>query len=240
MKLKIVCGLLCLLLSGCSNSEKLETIINPITIDITMPKGLPENSYEYIPILMKELNTHWSEFSGKSYIAAQVEQETCYSLTHSKCWSPMAELKTSREYGFGFGQLTITNKFNKFEEVKELHNSLSDWEWNDRYNPQKQLRALVLLDNNIHTKVNWAANGYNRLAFTLASYNGGLQSVRNDSELCRNTENCDYTRWFENVEKTSWKSKTKLTGYGQSFYDINRGYVKNIMTERYIKYRFMD
>lgn len=220
---------------GCQNANSIEP-----TKSLKIPDGLPQNSYKYIPTLNTEANTYWSGFTGKSYLAAQVEQETCYSLTSPSCWTPTKELKTDREYGFGLGQITVTPKFNNFEEAKKLHPTLSDWRWEERYDPVKQLRTMVLMDKNLFSRVNWTTNDYNRLAFTLASYNGGFGGIVNDRELCRTVQGCDYTKWFNNVEKTSWKSKVKVTGYGRSFYEINREYVTNIMTIRNKKYNFLD
>ena len=67
-----------------------------------------------MPTLATEQRTHWPDVPIRSALAAQVEQETCPSLKSAKCWNPRAELKTSREYGFGLGQLTVTQKFDNF------------------------------------------------------------------------------------------------------------------------------
>jgi len=75
-----------------------------------------------------------------------------------------------------------------------------------------------------------------RLAFALAAYNGGLGGTYSDIKLCRHTEGCDPGLWFGNVEHTSLKAKTKVVGYGQTFFDINRGYVRNVLIERRPKY----
>jgi membrane-bound lytic murein transglycosylase MltF len=54
------------------------------------------------------------------------------------------------------------------------------------------------------------------------------------------TKGCDPEKWFGNVEKTSLKAKTAVKGYGQSFYQINRGYVRSIWFDRRQRYTFMD
>lgn len=205
-----------------------------------LPDGLPTNSYLYLPLLQERIEDHWPKSLKKSYFAAQIEQETCISLTHSKCWSPRAELKTSREYGFGFGQLTITDSFNKFNEVKALHPKLAGWGWDDRYDPNRQIIALILLDKLIYEDIWWTPYFEDKFAFMLAAYNGGLRNLTNDRELCKETVNCNSIKWFDNVEKTSWRSKIKVKGYGKSFFDINREYVKNIILIKSIKYSFMD
>lgn len=205
-------------------------------INIVHGQNIPKNAIEYLPLLNKVIDETWPDLSMRSLTASQVEQETCISLTHSKCWNPKAELKTSREYGFGFGQITITDKFNNFEEIKKMDKSLIDWKWEDRYNPYRQLKALIVYDKFIYNKVIGAHSDYDRLAFTLAAYNGGLGGLTQDRQLCKLQNNCDSSKWFSNVEKTSNKSKVKSSGYGKSFFEINREYVSNILLVRRNKY----
>ena len=197
---------------------------------------IPPNSKEYLPLLNKVINESWKDLSIKSMTGGQIEQETCMSLKHKKCWNPKAELKTEREYGFGFGQITITDKFNNFEEIKKMDKDLKSWKWEDRYDPYRQLKSLVVYDKFIYNKIFGANSDYDRLCFTLAAYNGGLGGVTQERQLCKLTKNCDSTKWFNNVENTSKKSKKKYKGYGKSFFEINREYVSNILLLRRQKY----
>lgn len=197
---------------------------------------IPPNSKQYLPLLSKVIDEYWKELSIKSSPAGQVEQETCISLKHKKCWNPKAELKTSREYGFGFGQITITDKFNNFEEIKKMDKSLKSWKWEDRYDPYTQLKALIVYDKFIYNKIIGANSDFDRLCFTFASYNGGLGGLVQERQLCKLTKGCDSTKWFGNVENTSRKSKKKYQGYGKSFFEINREYVHNILLVRRQKY----
>jgi hypothetical protein len=201
---------------------------------------LPLNAQQYLPVLIAEVREHWPSMPLPSALAAQVEQETCSKLTSPRCWSPHAELKTQREYGFGLGQLTMTSRFNRFEDAKELDVSLKTWQWSQRYDPQKQLRALVLMDKGLFHYFD-AATLLDQLAFMFSAYNGGIAGVRNDKKLCGQIEGCDALRWFGHVEKHSLKQRTKVSGYGQSFYDINRTYVRNVLKVRRSKYiAYMD
>lgn len=198
--------------------------------------NIPVNSKQYLPILNKAIDDVWKDLSIRSMEAGQIEQETCISLTHKKCWNPKAELKTSREYGFGLGQITITDKFNNFEEIKKMDKFLKDWKYEDRYDPYRQLRALVVYDHFIYSKVIGSYSDYDRLAFTLAAYNGGLGGLIQDRQLCKTITGCESNKWFGNVENTSRKSKKKSSGYGKSFFEINREYVSNILLIRRQKY----
>jgi hypothetical protein len=194
---------------------------------------LPPNAVQYLPILQAEEAARWPTLPLPSALGAQVEQETCISLRSKGCWNPRTELKTSREYGFGLGQLTKTSRFDAWAEVKGMDPSLKSWKWEDRYDPTLQLRALVVKDRFNFERFP-ASEG--QLAFALAAYNGGLGGTLGDIKLCQHTEGCDPSLWFGNVERTSLKQKTKVQGYGQSFFGINRGYVRNVLIERRPKY----
>jgi len=196
------------------------------------------NEQKYLPALERELGIHWPDVLVRSYFAAQIRQETCASLTHRKCWSPEAELKTSREYGFGLGQLTVTPRFDNFREAKKLHTSLSDWEWENRYNAAYQLRTMILMNRFNYGKVDWAYDHTERFAFSFAAYNGGLGGVLSDRSVCRASDICDESRWFGHVERHSKKAKLAASGYGKSFFDINREYVRRVMLEYPSRYSF--
>lgn len=198
--------------------------------------GIPKSYYTYEPILLKVIEEDWVDIPYPAVIPSQIEQETCISLTHSKCWTPYAELKTSREYGFGFGQITITRRFNTFEEVKLLDNKLTNWSFEDRYNPEKQIISLVAMLKRNYNYFKDVTDPHDRMAFSLASYNGGLGGINSDRRICRNTKDCDSTKWWNNVELYSTKAKTNIKGYGKSFFEINREYPRNIMFKRIKKY----
>jgi len=175
-------------------------------------------------------------------LAASVEKETCVSLKSKFCWNPHAELKTKIEYGFGLGMSTIaynadgTVRFNVFEEEKKLDPSLGNWAWADRFDATKQLTAFVLKDKQGYDAIALSATPYDHVAFSKAAYNGGGGGLSSDRRLCQATPHCNPNIWFGNVELTSLKSRSAKKGYGQSAYDINRGYVREIVIIRRPKY----
>lgn len=183
------------------------------------------------------LPLYWPTMPLPSALGAQIEQETCISLTHSKCFSPRAELKTQREYGFGLGQITITPAFNNFEVVKRMQPALKDWAWDNRYDTASQLIALLSMDRNEYNAcAPLMLDSFNALACMAARYNGGAGGFNADRRLCSNTQGCDPKRWFGHVELYSTKAKVAASGYGKSFYQINREYVRNVMYTRRAKY----
>lgn len=202
---------------------------------VALADSLPSGAILYLPILAEEITARWPDVPSRSAMGSQVEQETCITLRHRSCWNPHAELKTDREYGFGFGQLTITRRFNAWAEVKTFDPSLRNWKWENRYDPRLQLRSMI-----VKNRFNFARLGgttpQDRLAFALAGYNGGLGGVVADISLCKATPGCDPGRWFGNVEKTSRKSRVKWKGYGASAFEINREYVRNVLHVRRQKY----
>lgn len=204
---------------------------------------LPAGSRVYAPQLAEVQRLAWPEAPEPHTLGGQVEQESCISLRHSKCWNPRAELKTSREYGFGFGQITVAYhpdgrvRFNKFEELRASTASLKSWSWEDRYDPAFQLRAIVELDKTLFSLLGDVPEIEDRWAMTLAAYNGGKGGLLQDRLLCRNTAGCDALRWFDHVEHTSLKTRRVNPGYGKSAFDINREYPHNVLNLRRNKYR---
>ena len=198
--------------------------------------ALPPNALLYLPILVSEYHRNWPDIAIPSTLASQVEQETCISLRSKGCWNPHTELKTSREYGFGLGQITITRQFNTFTDVQKLDPTLAAWKFSNRYDPTMQLRALVLKDKQGYQSVKGSSDEASHLAFTFAAYNGGLGGLLSDRRVCAATPGCNQGVWFGNVEGTSLKAKSAASGYGQSFFQINREYVVNVMTVRRLKY----
>lgn len=199
---------------------------------------LPAAAPAIITALCGLLPGLWPQHPLPSALPAQIEQETCVTLRSARCFSPRAELKTSREYGFGLGQITVTPRFNNFEELKRRYPAqLGGWQWDRRYQVTEQLKALLLMDHSGYVACSSLfGTRFDALACSLSAYNGGLGGVRADRRLCSNTQGCDPLKWFGNVADTSTKSKTAASGYGKSFFQINREYVANVLVTRRDKY----
>lgn len=204
---------------------------------------LPPRALEALPVLDAEISARWPAMPLRSVLGALIEQETCPSLKHAKCWNPRTELKTHREYGFGLGQLTVayradgSERFNAFREVKALDRSLAGWTWENRYDARMQLRAIVVMNRDCFRRLSsLVEDSYQVMAMCDAAYNGGYGGLLSDRRLCAARAGCDPDRWFGHVELTSNKSRVKWQGYGMSAYEINRHHVRAVMVTRRPKY----
>lgn len=217
-----------------------------LSLNARAADGPPAAAKPLLPVLADEVNTYWPCLSMPSVLAAQVEQETCITLTHRSCWSPRAELKTSREYGFGLGQHTRAYRadgslrFDAHAEARERYPALAAWTWDNRYDARLQLRAVVLGNRDCYqTMVRLGLeDDFNALAMCDAAHNGGLAGVLSERRICAGVDRCDPNRWFGHVENHSLKSRVKAAGYGKSWFDINREHVRNVMTVR--RYRYIE
>lgn len=208
---------------------------------------VPKNAISLIPVLQQQEQAVWPSIKAPSYPAALVEQESCISLTHSKCWSTKAQLKTSREEGGGLSQLTRSWKadgalrFDALAEVKTLDpKGLQELNWTTLYTrADLNLRAVLDKVKDCHRKLQFLSPKMKTedvFAQCDAAYNGGYGGLLSDRRLCSQTKGCDPDKWFGNVELTSLKSKEKWQGYGQSAFDINRSHVQYAWVIRRPKY----
>lgn len=204
--------------------------VKVVSFSAPSPPYIP-NEVMYLPVLKEEVERNWAGVPCRSCLASQVRQETCAGLKSKRCWSIYAELKTSREYGFGLGQITVTSRFNNFLEAKKLDPSMKDWAWENRYNAVYQLRTLVLMNRFNYGKITGSSTCYDHLAFAFAAYNGGLGGLLSDRAMCRATKGCNPGIWFDHVATTSKKTKKSVSGYGRGFFQINREYVQHIMVD---------
>lgn len=184
---------------------------------------LPGDATKYMPILKTEIDTHWPNHPQRERVAGAVEQESL--------WKQGAQLRTSREWGCGFGQFTVAYdkngnvRFDALSETKRLHPSLKDWSWQDCANATFQLRGMLLkMKSGYRDCAILMANPFEALACEEAKYNGGAGSITKRSRLCRIDAKCDPRYWFQNLETKCAQSNVKVAGYGESFCMINSKY----------------
>jgi hypothetical protein len=207
---------------------------------------IPENARPLLPLLQGLQGDIIPDFKYPSYFGSLIEQESCISLKHSKCWNSRAQLKTEREEGAGLGQFTRAyNKdgslrFDALAEVKALDpEALSEFNWSTVYSrADLSLKAILVKFRDCKRRLErqTTAEPYDVMAFCDASYNGGLGGLLMDRRICESSPPCDAQRWFKNVEHTSNKSRTKWQGYGKSAFEINREHVANALLLRRPKY----
>ena len=194
----------------------------------------------YGPILKAEQLKYWPDHPDPAALAALVEQESCVSLKSKSCWNPKARLKTDREEGAGFGQITRayrsdgSERFDSLAGLKRQYGAdLQDWSWDNVYErPDLQLRALVLMTRDA-AKPFRGSEGM--LHFADAGYNGGVAGVQKERRACQLTRGCDPSKWFGHVEAHCLKSKQPLYGK-RTACDINREHVTNVFLIRKAKY----
>jgi hypothetical protein len=203
---------------------------------------LPPGAIKYGPMLKAEQLKYWPDHPRPELLAALVEQESCITLRHSKCWNPGARLKTSREEGAGMGQITRayrtdgSTRFDTLADLRSRHAALAEMSWQNIYaRPDLQLRAMVLLAKE-SARPFFQARAM--LEFGDAAYNGGVGGVQKERRACQLSQGCNAAEWFGNVEKHCLKSRQLLYG-GRSACDINREHVTAVFVVRPGKYRMM-
>lgn len=203
---------------------------------------IPAGANTYAPVLKAEQTRFWASHPAPELLAGLVEQESCLSLTHSRCWNPSSRLKTQREEGAGLGQITRayradgSERFDALAEMRSAHRELAGLTWDNVYQrPDLQLRAIVLKVQDDYKVLVMVADPRSRLDFADAAYNGGRRGVMDERRACGLKTGCDPQIWFGNVELVCLKSKAAL--YGRDACQINREHVLMVSRVRSAKYR---
>lgn len=204
---------------------------------------VPQRARQYLPALKAEQNARWPSHPWPPMLGGMVEQETCLSLAHSKCWSPLAQLKTQREEGAGLGMLTRAfhpdgrTRFDALSELKDRHPALRELTWANVYQrADLQLRALVLKSRDDFHTFDPVRSIVNRLVFQVAAYNRGVGGIQAERRLCQVTADCDPQLWWGHVERTCTASRQPIYA-GRSACDINRSHVQKVVEVRAPRYR---
>lgn len=203
---------------------------------------VPAQAATYTPMLKAEQQRFWPTHPAPELLAGLVEQESCISLTHARCWNPASRLKTSREEGAGFGQITRayradgSERFDALAEMRGAHRELAGLTWANVYtSPDLQLRAMVLKVQDDFKALAMVTDPRLRLDFADAAYNGGRRGVMDERRACGLKAGCNPQVWFGHVEAVCLKSKAAL--YGRDACVINREHVFFVSKVRSAKYR---
>ena len=205
---------------------------------------VPKNAVLYAPTLDRERSAFWATHPAPRFLGGLIEQESCISLTHSRCWSPASRLKTAREEGAGLGQITRAYRadgglrFDALTEAVRRHPELRGWNWENVYaRPDLQLRSIVLTSRENYSRIHQLVKDpIASLHFADAAYNGGFGGMMSDRRACGLKRGCDPQVWFGATELTCTKSRVAIYGT-RSACIINREHVTNVFRLRSEKYR---
>lgn len=185
---------------------------------------------KHLPTLSQITDLHWPDAPMREVMAGQIEQESR--------WNTKAELKTSREYGIGLAQITVTERFNNFEAAKRI-SALKDWQWEDRFNPRYQMTYLVLTDRaNIRAVSKMFLDDANRWAGALVAYNAGMGTVLQRRAIERATTGRNSGLWFSGLDKYRMAYEKRLL-YGRDLGERRNEYPHLVIRVRAPKYRGM-
>lgn len=210
---------------------------------------VPAAAERYCPMLQDQRSQIWQAHPMPAALCSLAELESCPHMKHARCWSPTSRLKTDREEGAGFGQITRAYhkdgslRFDALATTKLLDAGLSEWSWSNVYQrPDLQLRAIVVINRDCYMRLSRLVKEPSEvLRMCDAAYNGGYAGMQSERRACGQRPGCDPQKWVGNVEHVCLKSKVRWKGYGQSACEINREHVFNVFDVRYQKYvRFVQ
>ena len=201
---------------------------------------IPELAYRYAPVLKQQQQQYWSDHPRPEVLAGLIEQESCITLHHAKCWNPNVQLKTKREQAIGLGQLTRTRSYDSLAGMRRVHaRELSELSWATiAQRPDLQIRTMLMMEMTDWKAFYMVTDPESRMAFVDAAYNGGQSGVRKDRLRCGLTAGCNPQYWFGHVERTCSKSKKAIYGK-RGPCDINRDHVLKVLKIRSPKYHGM-
>ena len=206
--------------------------------------SIPAQAVPLILPLITAMDAHVPALSQWApYFAAQIDHETGCGWRPAMCWSPKAELKTSREQGVGLAQITRTwrtddsLRFDALAELKAKYpTQLASVTWSS---PSLRLVETQLVIFSLKLRETWAVvktfNAKDPLPFQIVAHNRGTGGIAAERAKCKTTPGCDPGRWWGHVEKTCTASRTPLYG-GRSACDISRHYPRDVLLVRAPKY----
>ena len=219
--------------SGISKAERIDVLTY-----------IPKQAPPILKIASDEQKKYFPELPTPWYLGGLAEQESCISLTHSKCFNAKSKLMSNRELGGGIFQLTKAYRadgsirFDSLEGMKKQHeDELEDLNWDTIWvRPDLQIRAGILMTRDNYRALYKINSPYERLNMTDSAYNCGMGCVNKARVECGLRKGCDPQVWFGNVEKIQTLSLKPIYGT-QSPYSINRLHVYNVRMIRMEKYK---
>ena len=206
---------------------------------------IPAKAIELQVELHSKIMEIFPEHPLPPYMSALIEHESCITLSHSRCWSHKSKLKTKREEGAGFFQITRAYdksglvRFDNVNILRTRYKVLEELTWDNIYDrPDLQMKAGILLWKNIYIQLPEQLPTYTKIHFADAAYNGGYRGMYRDRQRCKLKPNCDPTLWFDNVELTCTKSKRIIYG-NRNACDINRHHVRDVILNKLDKYVYL-
>lgn len=198
---------------------------------------VPPNAHQILPLVSQEIERYYPDIPRRSYVGALIEKESCIHAKHPTCFTSKARLKTAREEGAGLGQFTRAYdrngnlRFDALAEVKTMNpEALKEFSWENVYERSDLgVRAILVKHRDCDLKLRKLSpkmDPMERLNFCDAAYNGGYTAMQAERKLCASAPPCNPNVWFQNVEHHSNKSRTTTSGYGESWFDINRRHVR--------------
>lgn len=166
--------------------------------------SVPREALQYRSELIRNARVVWGLDAPVATFAAQVHQESRWR----------ADAKSPVGAG-GIAQFMPSTA----TWIGQAYADLADA---DPFNPSWGLRALVTYDQHIWDRTS-AATGCDRMAKTLAGYNGGPGWVTRDERLAK-ANGADPSRWFGQVEHHN-------AGRSPAAFRENRGYPRRILLE---------
>lgn len=218
--------------------------------ELTIPTKAPA----LLPVLKEEIDSLNSGIEA-GHMAAEIEAESCITLTHSRCWSPTSELLTywnkskgiRRENGVGLGQFTrawYKDGSLRFDTLSRLttkyRTRLAGLNWDTaKQDSRLQIRAMILLLLEEYNALPNTMDNHNRQTMASSAYNTGGGRLASDRRTCRLKSKCDPMIWKGNVELIKAPGFSTRILYGKrTAWQINRDYINKIdrNTDKYVRW----
>ena len=164
--------------------------------------SIPAQALQHRSQLIREARVQWGMSAPTATFAAQIHQESTW---YADAVSPVGAQ--------GLAQFMPST-------ARWLPTVAPDTGKPLPFNPGWSLRALVTYDRWLWQRVQ-AVTPCDRMAMTLAAYNGGLGWVQRDARLAA-ARGLDARRWWDNVE-------TVNAGRNRAALTENRGYPRRIL-----------